>query len=52
MKALGATIVDPADIAIDAAYDPENTALEYEFKHDIAAYLARPARSTRRRCRT
>ncbi|MDQ6850489.1 MAG: amidase [Actinomycetota bacterium] len=40
MRALGATIVDPANIPIDAAYAPENTALLFEFKHDIAAYLA------------
>ncbi|GGL90440.1 amidase [Nakamurella endophytica] len=39
LKALGATIVDPADVPIDAAYADENTALQYEFKHDIAAYL-------------
>jgi amidase len=39
MQALGATVVT-ADIPIDAAYDPENTALLYEFKHDIAAYLS------------
>ena len=39
LKALGAVIVDPADVPITAAYDPENTALQYEFKHDIAAYL-------------
>ncbi len=39
MKTLGATIVDPADIAIDAAFGPEFTALLYEFKHDIRAYL-------------
>ena len=39
LKSLGATIVDPADIAIDAAGGPENTALDYEFKHDIAKYL-------------
>ena len=37
---LGATIVDPADIPIEPAYEPEFTALLYEFKHDIAAYLA------------
>ena len=39
LKALGATIVDPADIPIEPAYGPENTALLYEFKHDIRAYL-------------
>lgn len=39
LKALGAVIVDPANVPIDAAYAPENTALQYEFKHDIAAYL-------------
>lgn len=39
MKSLGASIVDPANVPIDAAYKPENTALLFEFKHDIAAYL-------------
>lgn len=39
LKSLGATIVDPANIPIDPAYGPENTALLFEFKHDIAAYL-------------
>jgi amidase len=39
LRHLGAKIVDPANIPIDAAYDPENTALQYEFKHDIAQYL-------------
>jgi amidase len=39
LKALGATIVDPADIPIEPAYAGENTALLYEFKHDIRAYL-------------
>jgi amidase len=43
MKALGATVVDAADIPIDAAYEPEGTALLYEFKHDINAYLAKYA---------
>ena len=41
LRHLGATVVDPADIAIDKAYDPENTALQHEFKHDIAQYLQR-----------
>ena len=39
LKSLGAVIVDPANVPIDAANAPENTALQYEFKHDIAAYL-------------
>jgi amidase len=39
LKALGATVVDPANIPIDAAYAPENTALLFEFKHDVRAYL-------------
>ena len=39
LAALGATIVDPADIPIEPAYDPEFTALLYEFKHDLDAYL-------------
>jgi amidase len=41
LRHLGATIVDPANIPIDPAYDPENTALQHEFKHDVAAYLQR-----------
>ena len=39
LERLGATVVDPADIPIEPAYDAENTALQYEFKHDIAEYL-------------
>ena len=41
LRRAGARIVDPANIPIEPAYDGENTALEYEFKHDVAAYLQR-----------
>jgi amidase len=41
MKALGAVIVDPANIPHVGRYDDtENTVLQYEFKHGINAYLA------------
>ncbi len=53
LQALGATVVDPTDIPIDPAFNPEFTALLFEFKHDIAAYLEKlPARAIPRRCRT
>src|SRR3954451_1796401 len=39
LRSLGATVVDPTDLPIEAAYGPEFTALLYEFKHDIAQYL-------------
>jgi amidase len=39
LEAEGATIVDPARILIEDAYDPEFTALLCEFKTDIATYL-------------
>ncbi|MFC7301349.1 amidase [Cognatiluteimonas weifangensis] len=41
LKAQGAVIVDPVEVPnIDALGDDEFTVLLYEFKHDIAAYLA------------
>ncbi|SDR77702.1 amidase [Nocardioides scoriae] len=41
LRALGATVVDDADVPIDPAYDDENTALQFEFKAAIADYLQR-----------
>jgi amidase len=41
LSRLGATVVDPADIPnVSDVFDPEFTVLLYEFKADIAAYLA------------
>ncbi len=40
LKAQGATIVDPANIPIGPAFEPEFAALLCEFKTDIASYLA------------
>jgi amidase len=41
LSRLGATVVDPADIpGVGDVFDPEFTVLLYEFKADIAAYLA------------
>jgi amidase len=41
LRAQGATVVDPVEVPnIDALGDDEFTVLLYEFKHDIAAYLA------------
>jgi amidase len=39
LEELGATIVDPADLDVDAFYDTEFTALLCEFKHEIGLYL-------------
>lgn len=41
LRALGATVVEGADIPIEAAYDDETTALEHEFKQAIGDYLQR-----------
>jgi amidase len=41
LRAQGATVVDPVDVPnIDTLGDDEFTVLLYEFKHDVAAYLA------------
>jgi amidase len=41
IKSLGATIVDPANIATNGKFDAtENDVLQYEFKTDINKYLA------------
>jgi amidase len=39
LKALGAEMVDPADLAVDDVYDPEFVAMLAEFKHEIGLYL-------------
>jgi amidase len=49
LSALGATVVDPADIPhATELFDPEITVLLYEFKHDIAKYLSGLTRTTMR----
>ncbi|MEA2339775.1 MAG: amidase, partial [Thermoanaerobaculia bacterium] len=41
IKSLGATIIDPANIATNGKFDAtENDVLQYEFKHGINKYLA------------
>ena len=41
LRAQGATVVDPVEVPnIDTLGDDEFTVLLYEFKHDVAAYLA------------
>ncbi len=41
LKAAGAIVVDPVEIPNHGSYDDdEMTVLEYEFKHDLDAYLA------------
>jgi amidase len=48
MKALGATIVDPADISTASKLDAcENEVLLYEFKTDVKKYLAARGASVR-----
>jgi amidase len=47
MKRAGAEIVDPADIPTIGKFDDsESTVLNYEFKADLAAYLARRGNSS------
>ena len=41
LRAQGAHVVDPVELdGIDKIEEPENTALTFEFKHDVNAYLA------------
>ncbi len=45
MKAHGAIIVDPVDLPhLKELSEPEGIVLQYDFKQDIAAYLATPPR--------
>lgn len=39
LEAAGATVIDPVDVPVGPAFDPEFTALLCEFKDDIAGYL-------------
>ena len=50
IKSLGATIVDPANIATNGKFDAtENDVLQYEFKTDINKYLANAPASVKSR---
>jgi len=50
IKSLGATIVDPANIATNGKFDAtENDVLQYEFKADINKYLANAPASVKSR---
>jgi amidase len=50
IKSLGATIVDPANIATNGKFDAsENDVLQYEFKADINEYLANAPASVKSR---
>jgi amidase len=50
IKSLGATIVDPANIATNGKFDAtENDVLQYEFKADINKYLANAPASVKAR---
>jgi amidase len=50
IKSLGATIVDPANIATNGKFDAtENDVLQYEFKADLNKYLANAPASVKSR---
>ena len=50
IKSLGATIIDPANIATNGKFDAtENDVLQYEFKHGINKYLANAPASVKSR---
>src|SRR5206468_5164458 len=50
IKSLGATIVDPANVATNGKFDAtENDVLQYEFKTDINKYLANAPASVKSR---
>src|SRR4051812_45805522 len=50
IKSLGATIVDPANVATNGKFDAtENDVLQYEFKADLNTYLANAPASVKSR---